>query len=65
MTAGEKPRKNDYGLPMACPKCAYRWLKLPGLKMRTCPNDGSELYSTRPRKSRRFHADSAQKQRLA
>jgi len=57
MVSGDEPRhRNDYGLPMQCPKCAYRWLKLPGLKMRPCPNDGSELFSTRPRKPRKQHA---------
>ena len=49
---GAAPRlKNDYGLPMACPKCAYRWLKLPGLKMQRCPNDDSELRSMRKKKT--------------
>lgn len=47
-------RAEEYGLPLACPKaeCGFRWLKLPGLKMRPCPNCGSELISLRPRKRR-------------
>ena len=53
MAGGEARQKNDYGLPMRCPKCEYRWLKLPGLKMRPCTNCGSELVSMRPRKSKR------------
>lgn len=40
-------KAEDYGLPMGCPKCDYRWLKLPGYKMRTCPEDGSTLVSLR------------------
>jgi predicted RNA-binding Zn-ribbon protein involved in translation (DUF1610 family) len=44
----------DYGLPMRCPKpeCGFGWLKLPGVKMITCPNCGAELISTRPKKRR-------------
>jgi hypothetical protein len=37
----------DYGLPLGCPKCDYRWLKLPGLKTRQCPYHKVELVSTR------------------
>jgi len=49
-----KIKSVDYGLPMACPEpsCGFRWLKLPGLKMKPCPNCGSELISTRPKKRR-------------
>ena len=49
MSAGYLNRPNikaeEYGLPRACPKaeCGYRWLKLPGIKMRPCPNCGGEL----------------------
>jgi hypothetical protein len=52
--ARPKIASQDYGLPMACPKpeCGFSWLKLPGLKMRPCPNCGGELVSLRPRKKR-------------
>ena len=47
-------KAEEYGLPLACPKieCGFRWLKLPGVKTRSCPNCGSELISLRPRKKR-------------
>lgn len=57
MSAGgftDRPRitAESYGLPMACPKesCGFGWLKLPGFKMRPCPNCGSDLISLRPKK---------------
>jgi len=48
-------KAEDYGLPMRCPTadCGFGWLKLPGFKMIKCPNCGSELLSTRPRKRKR------------
>ncbi len=54
-TARPPIRAEDYGLPMGCPKpgCDFRWLKLPGLRMRPCPNCGSELISLRPKKRKR------------
>ena len=53
-SARPKILAKDYGLPMACPQadCGFRWLKLPGIKMKPCPNCGSTLISTRPRKKR-------------
>ncbi len=44
-----KIRSQDYGLPMACPTlfCGFRWLKLPGVKMRKCPNCQADLVSMR------------------
>ena len=52
--ARPKIKAEEYGLPMRCPKteCGFGWLKLPGLKMRPCPNCGAELVSLRPRKKR-------------
>lgn len=49
-----KIKAEEYGLPLACPKaeCGFRWLKLPGLRIRPCPNCGSELVSTRIKKRR-------------
>lgn len=45
----KRPRikAKDYGLPLRCPKCEYRWLKLPGLKTRLCPYHDAELVSLR------------------
>jgi len=47
-----KIKAESYGLPFACPKqaCGFSWLKLPGLKMRPCPNCGADLVSLRPKK---------------
>lgn len=45
----DRPRikAQDYGLPLGCPKCDYRWLKLPGLKTRQCPEHKVDLVSMR------------------
>lgn len=40
-------RAENYGLPLGCPKCDYRWLKLPGLKTRQCPVHKADLVSMR------------------
>lgn len=45
----DRPRikAQDYGLPLKCPECDYRWLKLPGLKTRKCPVHQVDLVSVR------------------
>jgi len=47
-------KAEEYGAPMRCPKaeCGYGWLKLPGVKMKPCPNCGGPLEPVRPRRKR-------------
>ena len=46
-----------YGLPLHCPKCPpkhyFGALKIPGVKVKPCPNCGSALVATLDRKARR------------
>ena len=50
-------KKPSYGLPLACPRCDYRMLKLPGYPSHPCPNCSTDetpvkLISLRRRKGK-------------